>query len=269
MRNIFILFILLFLTTFTLTHAEEGGGSESIPDFNTAFRLGSEQYQAKKYSEALSSFNSALSFDKNNLAAINNAALTHFQLGHKGWAAALFRKSLEINPSFEASQQGLEYVLSQLQVKELPHDVHIWEVFRKNILSVTSLRVFLIFTAFTMLSSLWFLLAYISKRKKALLEEQLLPAMSLPTIFLTFVFLASLTISILKFADGLETRGTVVADKSFVRSLPQEDAAQLFEIFQGLEVIILRTSNDWYQIQYPGGSSGWIPKEHVFITTGK
>ena len=69
--------------------------------------------------------------------------------------------------------------------------------------------------------------------------------------------------------DENTPRGTIVVEKVHVRAGPGEKEAQLFELFEGNEVLILRVDDDWAQIQFPGAFTGWIPQSAIFQNFGK
>ncbi len=52
-----------------------------------------------------------------------NLALAEFQLGKKSLAAGLLRKALSTDPDLAITQAALKFVLSQQQIKEVPHQI--------------------------------------------------------------------------------------------------------------------------------------------------
>jgi SH3-like domain-containing protein len=48
-----------------------------------------------------------------------------------------------------------------------------------------------------------------------------------------------------------------------VKSSPQEEGTNMFEINEGLKVEILDSLNNWYNIRLADGKQGWIVKESV------
>jgi len=62
------------------------------------------------------------------------------------------------------------------------------------------------------------------------------------------------------FAEG---RGIVVAELLNIRVSPDRDAQVTGRLTQGAEVKITDTKDDWYQISYGGGDTGWVVAEYV------
>jgi len=55
----------------------------------------------------------------------------------------------------------------------------------------------------------------------------------------------------------------IVVKKTPALSAPAENAPTLFELHEGFEVVILELKDDWIQVNYPGGLTGWVPKTAV------
>ncbi len=70
----------------------------------------------------------------------------------------------------------------------------------------------------------------------------------------------------------------MVTEKVEARTSPGQDQAVLFDLFEGMEVIVRESiktgaegenSQHWVQVTYPGGMTGWIPAETMMHTSGK
>lgn len=243
--------------------------SPTWPNFEKAFHAGVSSYQAHKYDEARLAFGQALEKDPNNVQALTNLALTRFQLGQKGWAVALLRKAHNLEPDFSTPQSALQFILPQLDVKEIPHEIQLWETTRTSFLVPFSLSGFLGITALTLCAAGWLFLTYIGRRREALREEKPLPAFPLIPTLIALVFIMSLGLTLLKIWDQEIPRATVVADKVSVYSAPDEKSVALFDLYAGLEVVVSSVNQDWVQVTYPGALTGWVPKKDVFQTSGR
>lgn len=235
-------------------------------NFSDSFQAGIRLYQEKKFADAKASFQKAIELEPNNLQALTNLGLTYYQLGEKGWALALLRKAHSLDPDFSTPISGLKFILPQLEVKEIPHEISMWENVRTQLLQPFSTSAFVILSALLMFAAGWILLNYFAHRKKAVTEEKPYPPFPLIGFVLSLLFLVVFSLMWAKFYDTSLRRGTIVTAKVSVLSLPNESAPALFDIFSGLEVLVLKVDGSWTQIQYPGGMSGWIKNENVFIT---
>jgi SH3-like domain-containing protein len=90
-----------------------------------------------------------------------------------------------------------------------------------------------------------------------------------PTILLAILLLAATAMQAAKLFDQAVPRATIVAKKIEARSAPDTAAAPLFDLFEGLEVIVRQSKNGWAQVAYPGGPIGWVPQNALFATVGK
>lgn len=268
MVNLLSSILILFICISTLAQPEIGG-PESFSSFESAFQAGVKNYQDKKYSESKVAFTKALEFDSTNISTLTNLALVYFQLGEKGYAVALLRKATSIDPDFSTSNAALHFILPQLEMKEIPHEIQIWETLRTSILNHLSLFSLSLLSALFLLATGWTLIPYLGQWKNANENEAPLPSPSFLNILFTLGFLIFFSGLILKWLDQKTERGTIVASKIQVLSTPDEKAPPLFDLYGGLEVIVKDTNEKWSQVYYPGGLTGWVPNSALLITTGK
>lgn len=245
--------------------------SEDAPadaNFETAFQTGVKNYQEKKFDEARLSFNAALKKNPESVQALTNLALVQFNLGKKGDAVALLRKAQNLDPDFSTPRAALSFILPQLDVKEIPHEIRYWETIRANVVVPFSMNGFLFMTALCVFSTGWLFLAYVGKRRVAIEEEKPLPHFPLIPVIILLISTVVVSMTIMKSLDQKIPRGTIISDKVSVLSAPAAGSAALFDIYPGLEVILNSVDKDWVQITYPGAMTGWIPKTNVMQTSG-
>lgn len=244
----------------------------ATPTFAQLFESGGKAYQSKDYAAAKAAFEQALALDPRSEYALTNLALSEFQLGQRGRALGALRRALQVNPDFSTSRAAIAFIEKQMPVKEIPHEIQWFESVRENFLNHFSLNIFLAMTALFLFTVGWLGLRYLSERKAALEEQRALPKASF-TWSLSVVGLILFTaFTSLKVIDGIKERGTIVLEKVAVKSSPDENSPDLFDLYEGLEVIIEQTRDSWIQITYPGALSGWIPKNSIFsheVTSGR
>lgn len=230
-------------------------------DFEQSFQSGVASYQAKKYDEARLSFEAALQQNPQSVQTLVNLALAQFQLGKKGEAVAYLRKAHNLDPDFSTPPAALKFIVPQLEVKEIPHEIQLWETVRTNFVVPFSMTGFLAVTALAFFATGWLLLTYFGKRRRALKEDLPLPQFPLIPAVIGVVFVGMLTLTILKAWDYGIPRGTVIAPQITVLSAPIEKSPALFDLYSGLEVVLNNVEGDWVQVTYPGALTGWIPKK--------
>jgi tetratricopeptide (TPR) repeat protein len=234
------------------------------PTFAQLFELGGKAYQTKDYAAAKTAFEQALQLEPRSEHALTNLALTEFQLGQKGRALGALRRALQLNPEFSTSRAALAFIEKQLPVKEIPHEIQWFEKFRESFLNYFSLNIFLAMTALFLLSAGWLGLRYFSERKSAIEEERPLPKASFTWSLSVLGLILFSTVTAMKAFDEVKSRGTIVLEKVPVKSSPDQNSPDLFDLYEGLEVIIEQNREAWIQVTYPGALSGWIPSESLF-----
>lgn len=235
-------------------------------DFAALFNQGTQHYAAKEYDKSRDAFAKALEKDPHNATTLTNLALAQFQLGKKSLAIGLFRKALSSDPELTQAKAGLKFALSQMEIKEIPHQIETYESVRAKLLAPVSIIAYLIMTALFLFAAGWILLGFMGQRRRALAEEKALPGVPVIGTVLAVGFLISVTLLGLKIFDQSIIRATVVDDKVSLQSAPGENQAALLELYGGMEVIVQNDNNEWVQVTYPGSITGWVKKSAVLRT---
>lgn len=214
-----------------------------------------------------------LELDKSNpkqLAVLNNLALIAVKKNQLGPAIALWRQAQYEYPTDETIDASIQWALKKLPKTELSKDYDLWESFRSSVLHKTSPMLTVVLSAVLMVLGGWMLLRWWARRRQALEQETAMPALPLAgfTVVLLFFFLSAMALS--QFVDRIDIRGTVLRKKVEVRSAADSSATVLFEIFEGMEVLVLDSrvvgEATWRRIHYPGGMSGWVKDTDVMTT---
>lgn len=262
----FLKTLIVVLLSFSFSFADGLPTQKSVEEF---FSLGLQNYQNGKFTEASQQFESALQIEPENASLLYNLGLSEYRVGKTGLAIALWRKALTSDPSLIEAKAAIDFAFSRLTVKELPHQVMLLERVRTKVLSFISIHQLLFLLVITCFSCGWMLLNYLGSRKSALANLMPVPTPTFKLFLTGFLFLITTSLTFLKAWDYSVPRATVLPSKIEVRTGPNPTHAPLFEIYEGLEVIIRDSQNDWLKIQYPGGRMGWLPRESLFQTWGK
>lgn len=197
---------------------------------------------------------------------LTNTGIAAARLERWGLAAGLLRDAVEVDPGLAAAQQALDFVLEKLPVKEIARSADMWEVYRAEFLSGISLYALFIVGAPLLLLVGLLALRFVTERRKALVDEDPLPRITWIHVLATFLLVIHVGLLLTKLIDRGQTRATITAEKILAHSAPDAEAPALFELFAGLEVLILRENEQWLQVRYPGGSAGWIERRAVRIS---
>ncbi len=254
-------FIVFF---FTLILPTLGWSEEA--DFAALFKQGTQHYAAKEYDKSRDAFAKALEKDPHNATTLTNLALAQFQLGKKPLAIGLFRKALNSDPELTPARAGLKFALTQMEIKEIPHQIETYESVRAKLLAPVSVIAYLIMTALLLFAAGWILIGFMGQRRRAIAEEKALPGFPMIGTLLAVGFLISFTLLGLKIYDQSIVRATVIDDKVSLQSAPGENQVALLDLFGGMEVIVQNENNDWVQVTYPGSITGWVKKSAVLRT---
>lgn len=256
--------------TIVLTGLSASAFAQSTQDseFAKLFQAGIQQYQSQNYLDAQKSFESALTLQPLNSSVLTNLALAEFKLDKKGLSLAHLRQSYALDPSLTTTQKALLFIQSNLKIKELPREIQTWELLRAQILIPLSLNGVLALTAMCLLFGSSLLIRYFSLKKNSEQLQQAPPKAPVIAIIILVIFSVSFILSICKIYDSNIPRATVIVEKAPVYIGPDAEQGVLFELFEGLEVVLIGQHEKWVQITYPGGMTGWVLKEQVLQTQG-
>lgn len=268
-------FLLAFALLTFVTHGdlafcdpeqETQGGTKLSSE--ALFQQGLGAFQKADYKQARTSFQEALK-GGDNPYVLFDLGLTEQRLGNNGPAMALWRKALAIKPDFTRAHQALGWIKPKLEHGEISHEVELWESFRAHALVTIPLWYYLLACAAFLAAAGWFCLRYSGMRRRSRLDERPMPPFPWFAGVLTLGFLATLFLSVAKIYDQAIERGTIIEKKIEARSSPASDSTPLFDLYEGIEVIVRGRSDDWTQVTYPGGSTGWIPSRALLATNEK
>lgn len=205
-----------------------------------------------------------------NPATLLNLGLIAMKQRRPGAAIGLWRKGLSENPTHSALSNAVQWGRTRLQKPDVAQDFDAWESYRSTILLQASPTAVVTASAVFLLIAGWLWLRWWGLRRRAYEEETAGPTTPLAAIFITIFFAFLFTVSITLFIDRMDIRATVIKPKVAVLSAPDLEATVLFEIFEGLEVLVrdvrMVGSDKWRRITFPGGLTGWVREDDVFST---
>ncbi|CAN5728613.1 hypothetical protein BH10BDE1_BH10BDE1_30120 [soil metagenome] len=184
-----------------------------------------------------------------------------------GAALALWRKGLAEHPTNAALLNAVDWVKPKLAKSDMARDFDAWEEWRRVLLLRVSPIITVVVSAIFFVIAGWLLLRWFGARRRALEEELALPRAPVAGAIMTLLFLFLFGISIAIFIDRLDIRGTIVVAKAPVYSAPDATATALFDVFEGMELVVRDTrkvgDESWRRVTYPGGNTGWIRDREV------
>ncbi|RYZ67979.1 MAG: hypothetical protein EOP05_17020, partial [Proteobacteria bacterium] len=177
--------------------------------------------------------------------------------------------ALALSPGFYPAEKSLTWTRGKLEKADIPHDVEFWETLRSSVLTDLSMEKFEALTVILFSIFLWLALGYVGRRRRAILDEKPLPAPPFAASIVGVIFLVIGLLTLAKAVDIQDTRATVIVKKVEARALPEAGATVLFDLYEGLEVVVRGSRQGWIQVTYPGGATGWVTRSSVFTTADR
>lgn len=229
-----------------------------------------QSFKAGKTDDAKNTFLALERSMPGNPAVLLNLGLIAMKEHRPGAALGLWRKGLTEHPTHAELSNAVQWGRTRLQKPNVTYDYNAWESYRSKVLLQVSPPAVVITSAVFFLLAGWLWLRWWGRRRLAREEELAGPATPLAAIFITGFFAFLFFVSITLFLDRLDVRATVLQPKLSVLSAPDPEATILFDVFEGLEVLVrdvrLVGNNKWRRITFPGGLTGWVRDEDVFST---
>lgn len=258
--RICVVFIALTMSP-SASFSETGAGD--------AFSAGVAAFKAGKLDEARKSFLELESNHPGDPTLLLNLGLIAQKEKRLGAAIGLWRKGLVEHPTDDALSNAVDWLKPKLTKTEISHEIDPWEQFRPLLARVSPIAVTVVAALFLLVAG-WMILRWRGARTRAIELETAMPAAPTGGLVLLLLFLLMFGISISIFVDRLDIRGTIIATKTEARSAPDSTATALFDVFEGMEVIIRDSrvvgKEQWRRVAYPGGMTGWIRDRDVLTS---
>jgi tetratricopeptide (TPR) repeat protein len=263
--------LVTFLTCllFVLSGQTQNSQTQSTGTAEELFRAGVASFQKNQLDQAREQFSQSLKLDPENAQSLYNLGLVEFKAKNEGLALGLWRKALVLEPTNEVVAHAIEFGENALPQRSVSHGGDLFESFHESFLNRTSIMSLIVVNLALLAFAGWILIRYFALKNRSFENEE--PSPPIPYIGFIFVIGLILSAAVLaaKVFDLTQTRATVTVEKVEVKTSPDEQAATLFELFEGLEVVVRQSRGDWMQITYPGGLSGWVQTSAVLVSSGR
>lgn len=244
----------------------------SIANSQTAeelFQAGVSSLQKNELDQARDQFSQSLKLAPNNVQTLYNLGLTENRAKNEGLALGLWRKALVLQPTNHQVAQAIEFAENNLPQRPISRGGDLFESLHDSFLAETSLMSLIALNLALLAFAGWILIRYAARRSRSIENEEPSP----PFPYIGILFGLGLVVSAIvlgaKVYDLTLTRATITADKVEVKTSPDSQAATLFELFEGVEVIVRQSREGWMQVTYPGGLSGWVQSDAVLVSSGR
>ena len=232
------------------------------------YLAGVAAYQAKDFEKAKANLSKAMNAQPNDPQILYNLGLAEFQVGNKGWALALWRKALNIDPLFKKPQEALDFAQETMGGLAFRRARGNWAFLMSNVVNPLPFDLFIALSLVFFFIGSFYLMRFVGRRKTALENELPMPAFPVVAVAASLLFLISATLTSTKGLSILQAKATVVAKKVEIRTGPNKEENALIELYEGAEVTLKDNEKDWIQIEYFDDISGWIPRDSILQTSG-
>ncbi len=216
------------------------------------FTIALQKFKTKDYMGSRQIFSQLLTTHPNDTSLLYNAGLVEATDNHPERAYAYWRKALFLSPGHGPSLEGV----SSLKPGVANHPWVMWIYWRIPI----AILCILAFVFWCLSGAL--IVRNLSRSKKGLPVRW---SSVTATGILFFVFtVLSIHDYMLLFQTPI---GTVMSSTPAFAS-PTNDAPSLFDFKEGDDVYVLRTQNDWLQVQRSETAVGWVKNTALLIHSG-
>jgi tetratricopeptide (TPR) repeat protein len=238
----------------------------SSNSFTEKYNSAIQAYENKSYKNAETLFLELLKQDPESPELLQNLGLTYYNLDDKGRALTYFRSLSYLEPRDINIYKTIDLIESKLVNKNFDHDRSFLEDINLILLRWLKLPELLTLHFITFLFFGIFLTKHISeKKKKSQVGER--SALFSPQLYAGLTFFIILTgLLILKISfENIEMATIISKNKITLKSGPSDNAADLYELFEGFEVEVESKFKDWAQISYQNQYVGWVKNSNIAL----
>jgi len=252
MKQILSIFIFInFLTAGIIAGNTE---TEKLNSANNAYEAGNFENAVKLYEEIIE-------LDYESAELFYNTANCYYRLNNIGLSVYYYEKAKLLDPFDEDIIYNLD--LAELRIKDKPSEIPEFAVltlFNKvssalsvNLYGIISLVFFIAF-----LSLLYFYLNSENSKQKKI--RFLFAAVLFFFSLISFIFVQH-QLNLLNSDDS----AVVISKEINAKSSPDEDANNIFPVYEGYKVTIEDKLNNWVEIKLTDGKKAWLKEEHLKI----
>ncbi len=243
--------------------------SAQLQSAEALYHAGIRSHQAGDLNSAQQYFMKLVQDQPDNKFALFNWGLVEYELGNKGLALAAWRRAINQAPLFFPARQALSFALQEWQGRLWLSSPSTWETFRSRVLSYFSWNSLLALVALFLALGGSLGLRFWARHQEAQELDLPRPQLSWPAGVSAIGLVLALALLGAKAYDYRQPRATLISQVVSVHSAPLPESSNLFNLNEGMEVILHQRREDWAQVTFPGSVTGWVEKIHLFQTSGR
>ncbi|HOV14385.1 MAG TPA: hypothetical protein PK771_08890 [Spirochaetota bacterium] len=218
-------------------------------DYKSLFDKAVSFYENKKYDEALKIFLELKDYGFDNFNINYNIGSTYFKLKKYGYSRYYFERGLFFKPFDKDLFSNLKIVYGKI----LKDAVYVeQEIMNKRLIFFIPLKFLLLFFLISFIVSLIFLFLLLTKYKKIFL-----------LMFIVFCFFSGIFtfLFFVQYIDFNKKIFVTTENNVNVHIAPAKDETAIFVLNEGSKGAIIESTRDYFKINLPDGTSGWIDKK--------
>lgn len=257
--------ILLLIGFASLAIAEIEVAPQAEFDPIKTFKSAVENHKNKNYPEAEKLYLQVLNDNPETPEVLKNLGLLYFTTENSGRALGFLRSLTQLEPRDIEIYRTIDFIENKLTNKDFEHDRSFFEDLYLIFLRWIKLpELLIIHFLIASLFGIFFVRRLTLKKKSLLLDPKI--EVWTPQVYtgaITLFLMSGLTL--LKIQTSLEDHATIIAkNKLTLKSGPSENGADLYELFEGFEVVIDSTYKNWSQITYQNRYTGWVKSNTIW-----
>ncbi|MDD2634281.1 MAG: SH3 domain-containing protein [Bacteroidales bacterium] len=227
-------------------------------DINSLQDSAANYYNNAQYSEALVFYDSIYNLNYSSADLFLNMGNCYYQIGDIPSSIYYYELSLNLDPANENTKHNLKIVNTKIETKAEDLPVTFYKRWFTSIISVMSADAWGLLAIFLFIFGLGMLALYFFSFKLSLRKTGFILAI------ISIIFASCSVAFSINLAKKVSNNNyAIVFDKGLVKSSPNNESNNLFEISKGLKVEIIDSLNLWYNIKLSDGKQGWIEAENL------
>ncbi|MDD4149211.1 MAG: SH3 domain-containing protein [Bacteroidales bacterium] len=227
-------------------------------DINRLQDSAANYYNNTNYEEALFFYDSISNLDYSSAELFLNMGNCYYQIGDIPNSIYYYELSLNLNPANEDTKHNLNIANTKIETKAEELPVAFYKRWFISVISIMSADAWAYLSVFLFSLSLGMMALYFFSLRLSLRKTGFIVAI------ISLIFAAVSVVFSVNLAKRISNNNNaIVFDKGLVKSSPNKESNNLFEVSKGLKVEITDSLNLWYNIKLSDGKQGWIEAENL------
>ena len=224
-------------------------------NMNLHYENGVNAYRNNQYDLAIQEFEAILDNNWDSPELYYNLGNAYYRNGNTSGSVWAYESCLRLSPIYADAEYNLK--LANLKVKDRV-DLPAPPIYLKWYMGIKEHYTPSIWINITLFILLLFSLSMTIPRIFSFVSLNYIPGLFI-TLFFCSLFFSFHSI----WTDNSVNQGIIYSSAIEARSEPNKYSARLFEVHEGLKVMVNQISEDWVEIELLDGKAGWIENHQI------